>query len=67
MSHEQQAAYIIAQAVCAMAEIAGMQAMDRAWEKQGYSTYNDLDYAAVIEKYGIHHNAVLSLFQGSVR
>lgn len=63
MNPEQKAAFVIAQAACANAEIAGMQAMDRAWAAQGHTTYNDLDYKAVIEKYCIGHNAVLTLFQ----
>lgn len=65
MTPEQSAAYVNAQAACANAEIAGMQAMDRAWAAQGHGTHNDLDYKAVIEKYCISHNAVLTIFEGA--
>lgn len=67
MTPEQQAAYIIAQAACAMIEVAGMQAEDRAWEKLGFNPHGGEEYRAVIEKYGIHHNAVITLFQGNSR
>lgn len=67
MTPEQSAAFVIAQAACAMAEIAGMQAMDRAWLAQGHNTYNDIDYQSVIEKYCIGHNATLQCFQDANR
>lgn len=67
MTPEQAAAFVIAQAACAMAEIAGMQAQDRAWEKAGVDTYSDVNYRAVINKYCIGHNAVLQCFQDANR
>ena len=60
MTPEQKAAYIQAQAACAMAEIAGMQAENMQREHRGESmAYVEDDFAQVIEKYSIHHNAVV--------
>lgn len=68
MTPEQAAAYVMAQAACALIEMASMQAQDRHWERQGaVSTYTDADYLALIEKYGIHHNAVSTTFMGAIR
>lgn len=64
MNPEQKAAFVIAQAACAMAEIAAMQAQDRIWLAMGHGTHSDLDYAAVSERFCIGHNAVLTLFEG---
>ncbi len=63
MTPEQKAAFVMAQAACAMAEIAGMQAQDRIHLAAGYNTNTDVDYQRVIEKYCIGHNAVISFFQ----
>jgi hypothetical protein len=67
MTPEQAAAFVIAQAACANAEIAAMQARDRLWAQNGLGTYADHDYLAVIEKYCIGHNAVLQCFQDANR
>ena len=65
MTDEQKAAYIMAQAACVMAETAAMQAENMQREHLGQSmTYNEDHFVALIAHYGIHHNAVLSLFQG---
>jgi carbonic anhydrase/acetyltransferase-like protein (isoleucine patch superfamily) len=73
MTAEQAAAYVIAQAACANAEIAAMQRTNAdveaikvardsnvAWDKVPYSAN---DFRAVIERHCIGHNAVMQLFQ----
>lgn len=61
MTEEQKAAFIFSQSVCAIAEIESMKALNKYREKRGETiAYCDDDFIAVIEKYGIGHNAVLS-------
>ena len=63
MTAEQKAAFIHAQAVCAMAEIAGMQAANQHRLSLGHSIAYDEDaFVGVPDRYGISHNAVLTLF-----
>jgi hypothetical protein len=65
MTPEQRAAYIMAMAACAMAEVAGMQAENQARAHRGEATaYNEQAFNDVISRNGIHHNAVLTLFRG---
>ena len=65
MTPEQQAAYVYAQSVSALAEIEGMKAENMQREVLGYSMAYDADtFFAVIDKYGISHNAVLTTFGG---
>lgn len=65
MTEEQKAAYIYAMATVALAEIAGMQAENQQRECQGDApAYREDDFAAVVQRNGVHHNAVLTLFQG---
>lgn len=65
MTDEQKAAYVIAQAMCAGAEVAGMQAENHWRLSRGEAlAYREDAFAAIADKYGIHHNAVLSLFHG---
>ena len=64
MTNEQKAAYIQSQAACALIEAMGMQALNMQRERQGYSmAYDDEAFFKLIEKYGIHHNAVLGSLQ----
>ena len=56
MTPEQKAAYVIAQAACAVIEALGLQA-----DNQG-PIHGKKDFDALIEKYGIYHNAVLGEF-----
>ena len=64
MTPEQKAAYVFAQAVCAMAEIEGMKAENiQCTFRDADMTYMKKQFMAVIEKYGIHHNAVLTEFE----
>lgn len=65
MTTEQQAAFVMAQAACAMAEIAGMQAENQSRIQRGESlAYVENDFAAVIGRNGIGHNDVLTMFRG---
>lgn len=64
MTPEQQAAYVMAQAACAMAEIAGMQAENQKRAHRGESpAYGEDAFNSVIERNVIGHNAVLGLFR----
>ena len=64
MTPEQQAAFIMAQAACAMAEIAGMQAENQQRAHLGQSmAYVEKQFTDVIERNCIGHNAVISFFR----
>ena len=63
MTQEQQAAYVVAMAACVNAEVAAMQAENQQRAHRGESlAYTEDAFAAVADKHGIHHNAVLGLF-----
>jgi len=63
MTDEQKAAYIYAQAACANAEIEAMKADNQYRKMRGGTIAYDGDaFREIIEKYGIHHNAICSLF-----
>ena len=67
MTPEQSAAYIHAQAVAALAEIEAMKAENWMREMKGHTiAYGEEEFLAVIDKYGIHHNAVLMTFNGNL-
>lgn len=59
MTDEQKAAYVQAQAAAALIEAMGMVAANT----QG-KAYREEHFQEVIVKYGIHHNALMSLFHG---
>ncbi len=60
---EQSASFVFANSVAAFAEIQGMVAENTFREQKGETVaYGEEAFLAVIEKYGIHHNAVLSLY-----
>ena len=67
MTEEQSAAYIFSQAVCALAEIEGMKALNmyRASRDETIA-YDDKCFFDVIDKYCIHHNCVLNTFNGGL-
>ncbi len=68
MTDEQKAAFIIAQAACAQAEIAAMQAFNQHRLSLGQSIgYDEEAFLAIADKYLIGHNAVISFFQRRVR
>ena len=65
MNEMQQAAYVMAQAACAQVEAMGMKTInDRRLALGEELKYYDTDFERLIEKYGIHHNAVIELFHG---
>lgn len=64
MNKEQACAYLNAMTACANAEIAGMQALNTYRDRRGETiAYDDAAFQAIPEKWGIYHNAVLTLFQ----
>ncbi len=64
MTPEQQAALVISNAATAMIEALGMTADNKARELRGeLPQYGETDFAALIERSGIHSNAVIGLFQ----
>jgi hypothetical protein len=64
MTPEQAAAFINAQAACANAEIAAMQTHNKLyWEYDHIAKHTAEDFECIIDKYGISHNAVLTLFE----
>jgi len=65
MSEHENVAYVIAQAACLVAETLGMHAENMQREHCGQSmAYVAADFQAAIEKYGCHHNAVLTALRG---
>ena len=61
MTSEQKAAFVFSQAVCALAEIEGMRALNTYREMRGETiAYDDGPFFDVIEKYGIHHNSTIA-------
>ena len=66
MTDEQKAAFINAQAACAVAEIASMQAENNWCMLNGTRpTYTEVDFNAIQGKYMIGHNAVIGFFRGN--
>lgn len=64
MTDEQKAAYINAMVACATITAAGMTAANsQAILDQKEPPYKKADFDALIEEYGIHHNAVLTTLQ----
>ncbi len=65
MDEQQQAAYVIGQAVSALIEMESMKVDNERCRRQGVSdAYEEGAFMALQEKYCISHNAVLSLFHG---
>ncbi len=63
MTDQQAAAYVFAQAVAAHAEIQGMVAenLERS-SNDGGIVHDHASFLAVIERYGCHHNAIITLY-----
>jgi hypothetical protein len=65
MNENQQAAYIISQAACLMAEIMGMQAENMQREHRGESmAFIYADFEETMIKSGVCHNQVMEYFKG---
>ena len=61
MNPEQQAAYVISQSACAIIEALSIIANNTS-----HDSYAKTEIISLIEKYGIHHNAVIGLFQSGI-
>lgn len=60
----QGAAYVMAQTICALAEIEGMKAENAGRADKGMAqAYGHESFVGVIDKYGIHHNGVMTMFE----
>lgn len=61
MEKQDRAAYINAQSACAMIEAMAMQAENTRRKQLGESlAYTETDFCALIERYGISHNATVA-------
>lgn len=58
MNAAQGAAYVNAQAACALIEAMGMIAANKATPPDQPPPFGKEHFDALIEKYGIHHNAI---------
>jgi len=65
MNKEQGAAYINAQVASALCELASMQAANHlANTQETCAPYTEQDFINIPNRFGIHHNAILTFFQG---
>ena len=56
------AAYINAEVACALIRAKGMEAENRQREHRGEPmAYTEADFTALIEEYGIYHNATVGM------
>lgn len=63
MTEAQKAAYINAEAVSALIEAMGMHAENQQRAQRGEAmAYSDKAFFEIINKYGIHSNAVVAFF-----
>ena len=63
MSPEEKRTYMDSQIACALIEMESMKAMNYERDAQGLAqAYNEEAFLDLIEKYGIHHNAVIGWF-----
>lgn len=64
MTPDQAAAYVFAQAACALAEIEAMKAANIERETRGHSpAFGEDAFLGICDRYCINHNAVLQLYQ----
>ncbi len=65
MTPEQKAAYVIAQSVCAFAELMHMTEHNTRDSIKGIHPplYNPSDFIEVMDKYGLQHNTLISFFR----
>lgn len=63
MTEEQNAAYVSSQSACALIEAMGMVAENTHRQQCGkIIVYGEEAFNALINKYGIHHNAIVTTF-----
>lgn len=66
MDNAQKAAYIIAMSACVQAEAMGMMAENQFQASLGQSPiYRFSDFENLINKYGVHNNAILTFFNNA--
>lgn len=66
MTREEAITYVQAQTACALIECESMKVANTERERAGYAlAYPEDAFSALIDQYGISHNAVLQLFQES--
>jgi len=59
------AAFLFSQSACALIEAMGMMAENRRRQFENIPPYYiEEDFKGLIEKYGIHHNAALTMLDG---
>lgn len=62
MNKSEAVAYVQAMTACALIEMEGMKAKNQSRSDRGFSqAYDEEAFAAVIVKYGIHHNGVVTM------
>ena len=65
MTPEQQAAYVMAQVICAYAKIEGMKVANRDRQQRGDpQAYSEEAFGNVATGYGLEHNQVIAFFYG---
>ena len=65
MNENQQAAFIVSQSASALIEAMGMVAENEQRKHRGESiAYPEAAFTALIDRYGIGHNAVLGFYRG---
>lgn len=63
MTDEQKAAYAYSMAICALAEMESMKVSNARAVRNGRDeAYGEEAFAALPNKHGIHHNALIELF-----
>ena len=66
MTKMQAAAYIFSQAICANIEMQGMRAANEERKRLGViPMYSESDFYNLIEKYSIHHNGAIGMFNNT--
>lgn len=64
MTPEQKAAFVIAQAVTAYAEIEGMKTLNREREAEGKAlAYDEGAFFEITNRYNLHNNALIDFFR----
>lgn len=68
MTKEETVAYIISQAACAIIEMTAMESENASMRLCGLPRpYKEREIRGLIDKYGISHNAVITMIQDAYR